>query len=342
MNGGSGTEAAQQPGEQPFRIDAINSMAECAASNGDYKKAIEYFLQIISVDPVNGPAWTALGHCYLLVNDLQNSFRAYQHALYALNDIKDSQLWYGIGILYEKFESYDHAISALIAVLKMSPMFYQKSEIFYKLGMIYAKTDKLKSARKYFQQSIEANTFTLKRKTDTHLKIGLLYEHENELQCAHSEYLNALVEEKQNYRLYQHLGWINLRLGNYQKALEYITEADKVKPDHSDSLYTKGRCHMELKDYRRAVELLMQATAKNSHESAYWTSLAIIYFKNGDYFESFENIIKATSLDTFRTEVWYNLGILYEKCKQPEQALIAYQKVQELAPGDKDSNARIQ
>ena len=29
-------------------------------------------------------------------------------------------------------------------------------------------------------------------------------------------------------------------------------------------------------------------------------------------------------------EVWYNLGILYEKCKQPEEGLIAYNKVLEI------------
>jgi tetratricopeptide (TPR) repeat protein len=85
-------------------------------------------------------------------------------------------LWYGIGILYEKFESYDHAISALIAVLKMSPNFYQKSEVLYKLGMIFAKTNQVNQAISYFKNSILTNTFTLKRKIDTLIKIGLLYE----------------------------------------------------------------------------------------------------------------------------------------------------------------------
>jgi len=93
-----------------------------------------------------------------------------------LEDIKDPQLWYGIGILYEKFESYDHAISALIAVLKMSPNFYQKTEVLYKLGMIFAKTNQIQQAIGYFQNSILTKTFTLKRKTDTLIKVGLLYE----------------------------------------------------------------------------------------------------------------------------------------------------------------------
>ena len=157
-------------GDNLVYVDRINKLAEYCATNGEYQAAIEYYVKLITIDSENGPAWTALGHCYLLVEDLQKSFNAYQRALYSLEDIKDPQLWYGIGILYEKFESYVHAISALIAVLKMSPNFYQKSEVLYKLGMIFAKTNQIQQAISYFQNSILTNTFTLKRKTDTLIK----------------------------------------------------------------------------------------------------------------------------------------------------------------------------
>ena len=170
----------------------LNKLAEYCATNGEYQHAIEYYLQLTGMDPDNGPAWTALGHCYLLVEDLQKSFNAYQQALYSLEDIKDPQLWYGIGILYEKFESYDHAISALIAVLKMSPNFYQKSEVLYKLGIIFAKTNQIEQAISYFQNSILTNTFTVKRKVDTLLKIGLLYEETRDLSQAQRSFDAAI------------------------------------------------------------------------------------------------------------------------------------------------------
>jgi tetratricopeptide (TPR) repeat protein len=41
------------------------------------------------------------------------------------------------------------------------------------------------------------------------------------------------------------------------------------------------------------------------------------------------------------SEIWYNLGVLYEKCKQPEEALIAYSKVLELDSDDSDAQKRI-
>ena len=41
------------------------------------------------------------------------------------------------------------------------------------------------------------------------------------------------------------------------------------------------------------------------------------------------------------SEIWYNLGVLYEKCRQPEEALIAYSKVLELDNEDQESQKRI-
>jgi Flp pilus assembly protein TadD len=48
----------------------LNKLAEYCATNGDYNSAIEYYLKLTTIDPDNGPAWTALGHCYLLIEDL--------------------------------------------------------------------------------------------------------------------------------------------------------------------------------------------------------------------------------------------------------------------------------
>jgi two-component SAPR family response regulator len=62
------------PGEGEGNVlvyfDRINKLAEYCATNGEYQAAIEYYVKLITIDSENGPAWTALGHCYLLVEDL--------------------------------------------------------------------------------------------------------------------------------------------------------------------------------------------------------------------------------------------------------------------------------
>jgi len=76
------------------------------------------------------------GHCYLMQDDLQKAYSAYQQALYLLPNPKvlspslllftsllsiqeDPKLWYGIGILYDRYGSLDHAEEAFASVLRM-------------------------------------------------------------------------------------------------------------------------------------------------------------------------------------------------------------------------------
>jgi hypothetical protein len=80
----------------------LNATAELLAAKGDFTNAINFYERITALDPENGVAWTALGHCYLLTDELQKAFGAYQKALYSLPDVRDPQLWYGIGLLYDK------------------------------------------------------------------------------------------------------------------------------------------------------------------------------------------------------------------------------------------------
>ena len=86
---------------------------------------------------------------------------------------QDTQLWYGIGLLYEKFETYEYAIPTLMAVLKMSPNFVQKSEVFYKLGIIYAKTYEIDQAINYLQNSLVCSNSNHAKISDVLTKIAI-------------------------------------------------------------------------------------------------------------------------------------------------------------------------
>jgi tetratricopeptide (TPR) repeat protein len=92
----------------PLLLNQLNSVAEFLAAKGDFPNAIKYYERITGLDPENGAAWTALGHCYLLIEELYKAFTSYQKALYSLTDVRDPQLWYGIGLLYDKVKGFDN------------------------------------------------------------------------------------------------------------------------------------------------------------------------------------------------------------------------------------------
>lgn len=53
-------------------------------------------------------------------DELQSAYNAYQNALFHLHSPKeDAKLWYGIGILYDRYGSLQHAEEAFSSVLRM-------------------------------------------------------------------------------------------------------------------------------------------------------------------------------------------------------------------------------
>jgi glucose repression mediator protein len=101
-----------------------------------------------------------------MMDDLQQAYSAYQQALYHLRDPKvvkpiswidvadfvdqEPKLWYGIGILYDRYGSLEHAEEAFSQVMRMQPDFEKANEIYFRLGIIYKQQQK-------YQQSLEVS-----------------------------------------------------------------------------------------------------------------------------------------------------------------------------------------
>ena len=65
---------------------------------------------------------------------------------------KEPKLWYGIGILYDRYGSLEHAEEAFSQVMRMQPDFEKANEIYFRLGIIYKQQQK-------FGQSLEVRAY---------------------------------------------------------------------------------------------------------------------------------------------------------------------------------------
>ena len=68
----------------------------------------------------------------------------------ALIVAKEPKLWYGIGILYDRYGSLEHAEEAFSQVMRMEPGFEKANEIYFRLGIIYKQQQK-------FNQSLDVS-----------------------------------------------------------------------------------------------------------------------------------------------------------------------------------------
>lgn len=113
----------------PNSAPALTSLANLYRARDMFAKAAELYQRALTAKPDAGETWGLLGHCYLMLDDLQRAYAAYQQALYHLSNPNVPKLWHGIGILYDRYGSLEYAEEAFGRVLELDPNFEKASEI---------------------------------------------------------------------------------------------------------------------------------------------------------------------------------------------------------------------
>lgn len=311
----------------PMLLQHLNAGAEYQTSKSDYEVAIKYYEKILSLDNENGPAYTALWHCYLIMDDLTKAFNNYQKALYCLNDIKDTQLWYGIALLYEKFEAFEHAIPAYLSVLKISSSIIQKSEVYYRMGIILFKTCYFDKSIFYLREALkDPSIVPNSKKIDIHSKIGLCYQEKKDFANATKSFEEALTYDKSCVKTYQHIAWCNFLAKKFPECESIINIAISLNQNDSDSFYIKSRMLCEKGLFSEAIDTINMAIQKNQRKAKYWCTLGIYQARLKDFKQAFNAFICCNNIDLKIPESWFDLGILYEICKQKDEAIFVLEK----------------
>lgn len=77
----------------PYSIVALSQIASLCRGREQFGRAVDYFKRILAIQENNGETWAALGHCYLMMDNLQEAYQAYQQALYHLSNPKVFTAW---------------------------------------------------------------------------------------------------------------------------------------------------------------------------------------------------------------------------------------------------------
>lgn len=115
----------------PYHCGAHVRLGHLLHNQKQYLQAAEIYQKTISLLEASSSStthnmgvsltttWASLAHCWLLLDDLPRAFHAYQQALSYPGGARDSVLWFGVGILYDRYGADDHALEAFAAVLKL-------------------------------------------------------------------------------------------------------------------------------------------------------------------------------------------------------------------------------
>nr|CAG8488202.1 3591_t:CDS:10 [Entrophospora candida] len=258
-------------------------------------QSIAALYRILNIDSGNGEIWGAL------------AYNAYQQALYHLPNPREPKLWYGIGILYDRYGSLDHAEEAFSQVLRMESKFEKANEIYFRLGIIYKQQQK-------YDQSLQ-------------------------FVAAKEAYERVLAENPNHAKVLQQLGWLyhqqNASFNNQDLAINFLTKSLESDANDAQSWYLLGRCYMAQQKYNKAYEAYQQAVYRDGRNPTFWCSIG-----HRDALDAYSRAIR---LNPYISEVWYDLGTLYESCNnQTNDAIDAYQRAAELDPNNAHIKQRLQ
>ncbi|PBP21930.1 transcriptional corepressor [Diplocarpon rosae] len=330
----------------PRSIPAMNAISCILRTQEQFHKAVEYLQSILKLEVNNGEVWGSLGHCYLMMDDLQQAYSAYQQALYHLRDPKEPKLWYGIGILYDRYGSLEHAEEAFSQVMRMQPDFEKANEIYFRLGIIYKQQSKYQQSLECFRYIVSVPPTPLTEE-DIWFQIGHVHEQQKDYDNAKAAYRRVLDRDPNHAKVLQQLGWLHHQQSNsfssQEQAIEYLEKS--VGSDQSDaqSWYLLGRCYMSQQKYPKAYEAYQQAVYRDGRNPTFWCSIGVLYYQINQYRDALDAYSRAIRLNPYISEVWYDLGTLYESCNnQINDALDAYQRAAELDPSNVHIKARLQ
>ncbi|RKP09624.1 hypothetical protein THASP1DRAFT_14038 [Thamnocephalis sphaerospora] len=330
----------------PYSVAALTKIGVLCKSKNQFQRAVEYFQRILNIDSNNGEIWGLLGHCYLLMDDLQKAYNAYQQALYILPNANDAKLWYGIGILYDRYGSYEHADEAFSVSLRIDPKYEKAGEIYFRLGIIYKQLQKYSLSLECFRY-ILPNPPPPLGELDIWFQIGNVYEQQKEYNHAKEAFERVLAMNPSHPKRLQQLGWLyhqqQCSFHNQDHAVQCMTRDGTADPNDPQSWYLLGRCYMAKQNYNKAYEAYQQAVYRDSRNPTYWCSIGVLYYQINQYRDALDAYTRAIHLNPYISEVWYDLGTLYESCNnQISDALDAYQRAAELDPNNPHIKQRLQ
>ncbi|CAM9165340.1 unnamed protein product, partial [Discosporangium mesarthrocarpum] len=313
----------------PYSPVALAGLGGVHKARGDYRKAVEFLQQAVTYDEKDGHAWEELAYCYLMINDLQNSYTAYQNALYYIQNPKDARLWYGIGLLYDCYGSYSHAIEAFETCLNMDPNFELDHEVRFRVGIINKQQGKLGDALEILHGVLQAVNDPAWC-GDVWSQIGHVYELKREIKNAKSAYVKALEYNENHAKALQQLGWLHYKdEDDFRAAINYLKRATDIDPEEGLGWYLLGRCYMAAQKHELAYKAYEKAVNCDPSNPNVWCSLGVLYYQLHQNRDALDAYTRAIKLDPNLCELWYNVGTLYDSCNQTTDALDAYKKAAE-------------
>jgi len=174
------------------------------------------------------------------------------------------------------------------------------------------------------QISIKEKERTRESKPYKHYILGQLYEKEQNLEKAKSEYLKALKMDESSLALNTTMGRICIKLSQWDEAEEYLRKSKELYPQSTKPRYLLALVYTHQEKFALVIEEYLSILEIEPNDLTALSFLADLYVIENKFDNAIEVYKKIAELEPEIAIVHFNLGIIYSKLEDsPGHQLLA-------------------
>ncbi|MDV0445836.1 Beta-barrel assembly-enhancing protease [Methanimicrococcus sp. At1] len=255
--------------------------------------------------------------------------------------IKKEDIWHLYSYLsfsYMKLGAFRQAEDVLQKELEFD---YEKSRVYYYLGLVQNALGKYEQAASSYTMSLEYEPGFMSARVN----LGLVYakaaetevrtagkvtEHANELFKKSLAPLNdVLTAEPENLSVLYETGKIYLTLGDLKDAENAFNEVLRLDSGFVPVFEHLAKMKFNAGDYEAALSFLFDAQIKDPFNYEVMNLTGVIYSKKGDNEFALKCLVRAEMLDPANPKAHYNKALIFMKEERFEEAAAALSQIRE-------------
>jgi len=239
--------------QQPQNIAVYSALARARRQRGDREGEIAIYREVLDFQPDHHPTLVALADAYI-------GLERWDDARRVLEDIErrypeDLRSVVRLGYLDLEQNDYTAASARFEQALAENP---EQHEVHYLLGMVQRRAGRLDEAQASFERVPPEH----ERWSDARLQVAALKERKQDFDGALAE-AEAVRERAPSRPLDLYVSSLRAKTGDFEGAVEFLTELLEASPGDEELLYNLGVVHGEAGRTEESLRYMNDVLARN-------------------------------------------------------------------------------
>ena len=285
----------------PSNFQARRQLAMVLLDLGYTKEALAHFLHLAEIFQDDSELFYNMGIVYEKLRDFKNAQLSYEKAVEIAPE--DVDAYYNLGLVYTELGEQEKAIECFETVLDSDN---DDSNTYFNIGICYFKQGKFDSAKYYFGRTLDLNNEDLY----AHFYMGNIYIQEGDNEKARSEFVKVLDISPDYSWAYYNIGVLDFEKGDIISAIKNLKLTLQYNPKDVEAYKVWAQILIKGKSYLEAVQVLNTGLSRCGEIGDLFYLRGEAFNRNGDVEKAKDSINMAVK--NFST-LSYDVAIVKEK-----------------------------